>query len=157
MNFATELELQARSQPDAPALFFEDQTFTWSEIDDRASQFVNVLTAHGLGPGDHMAIYMPNVPAFIFGFYGAMKAGVVPMPLNLRFEQGEVEYMIVDLLHGLNAVESPHGISGQATGTSRFQDVCVPLVARRVSPSEWLSCGPVNEAPSVAESSPAVF
>jgi long-chain acyl-CoA synthetase len=109
MNFATELEFQARSQPDAPALFFEDQTFTWSDIDDHASQFANVLTGHGLGPGDQMAMYVPNVPTFVFGFYGAMKAGVVPMPLNLRFEQGEVEYMIDHVEHDAVFTVSPIG------------------------------------------------
>ena len=46
-----------------------------------------------------MAIYVPNVPTFVLGFYGAVNAGAVPIPLNLRFEQGEVEYVIAHVEH----------------------------------------------------------
>ncbi|MFQ3318548.1 MAG: long-chain acyl-CoA synthetase [Natronomonas sp.] len=123
MNFAAELELQARSQPEAPALFFDDQMYTWRDIDERASRFANVLIEHGLEPGDHMAIFAPNIPRFVFAFYGAMKAGVVPMPLNLRFEPGEIDYMIDHVEHDAVFTAAPVAELFEEVGLSPVKHV----------------------------------
>lgn len=99
MNFATQVELNARNDPDAPALYFKDRTYTWGDIDESTNRFANFLTKRGFNPGDSLAIYAPNGPQFVISFYGALKAGVVAMPMNTRFSIGEIEHLLGHVGH----------------------------------------------------------
>lgn len=99
MNFAAQVELNARNAPDGPAIFFEGATYTWRDIDERTNQFANHLTSVGFEVGDSLALYAPNVPEFVIAFYGALKAGVVAMPLNTRFEASEIEGLLDHVGH----------------------------------------------------------
>jgi len=99
VNFASKLELNARDAPSEPAIFFEDKTFTWEDIDQRTNQFANYLVDNGFEPGDSLALYAPNVPEFVIGFYGALKAGVIAMPLNTRFSPSEIEHLLEHVGH----------------------------------------------------------
>lgn len=99
MNFASQVELNARNTPDAPAIFFRERTYTWREIDQQTNQFATYLIAQGFEIGDTLALYAPNVPEFVIAFYGALKAGVIAMPLNTRFEAKEIEGLLGHVEH----------------------------------------------------------
>jgi long-chain acyl-CoA synthetase len=99
MNFAAQVELNARNAPEEAALYFEDQTYTWRDLDERTDRFAGFLAARGFEPGDELAIYAPNVPEFVVAFYGALKAGVVAMPMNTRFAAEEIEHMLGHVGH----------------------------------------------------------
>jgi len=99
MNFAARVELHARNDPDAPAIHFGDETLTWGDLDARTDGFAATLRACGIGTGDAVALLAPNVPEFVVGFYGAMKAGAVAMPMNTGFAPGQVQYMLDHVGH----------------------------------------------------------
>lgn len=99
MNFASQVELNARDAPDSPAIFYEETTYTWQEINEQTSRFANYLTSRGFEVGDRLALYAPNVPEFVIAFYGALKAGVVVMPLNTRFQATEIEGLLDHVGH----------------------------------------------------------
>ena len=42
------------------------------------------LVRSGLGPGDRIAILALNRAEYIFTLLGAMRAGVVPVPINVK-------------------------------------------------------------------------
>jgi fatty-acyl-CoA synthase len=48
------------------------------------------LTAHGLRPGDRVALLVPEVGAFIRAFFGIIAAGLVPVPLAPPAQAGDV-------------------------------------------------------------------
>lgn len=126
MNFAAQVELNARNTPDEPAIFFEGTIYTWRDIDQQTNQFANYLTNEGFEVGDTLALYAPNVPEFVIAFYGALKAGVIAMPLNTRFEAGEIEGLLDhvghrglvtlsrynDVMEGLNLHDVEHVVVG---------------------------------------------
>lgn len=99
MNFASQVELNARNTPDEPAIFFEETTYTWRDIDQQTNRFASHLTNHGFEIGDALAVYAPNVPEFVIAFYGALKAGVIAMPLNTRFEAREIAGLLDHVGH----------------------------------------------------------
>lgn len=99
MNFAAKVELNARNTPNDPAIYYEDTTYTWKDIDEQTNQFANYLTGQGFEEGDSLALYAPNVPEFAIAFYGALKAGVVAMPLNTRFQAKEIEGLLEHVGH----------------------------------------------------------
>jgi long-chain acyl-CoA synthetase len=79
-----------------PAVHFKDHVITFGQIDERANRVANTLIAAGVGKGDRVAVHIGNRPAFIYAYYGIMRAGAVMIPLNVMYKSGEVQYMSTD-------------------------------------------------------------
>ena len=99
MNFASQVELNARNQPNDPALYTLSDQYIWKDIDELSNRFANLLQSYDIVTGDKIALYAPSIPEFVPVLYGSMKAGVVPMPINMRFEAEEIQYMIDHVEH----------------------------------------------------------
>ena len=69
---------------------------TYEELWDRAARVAGGLRAAGLGRGDRAAIVLPNGLDWVLAFWGAQLAGAVAVPVNTRFKEPEVEYVISD-------------------------------------------------------------
>ncbi len=80
------LEQSARRFPDRPAVILAAPNFssilTYRKVDGLANQFANALISLGVRPQDRVALQLPNLPQFIFCFYGALKAGAAVVPVN---------------------------------------------------------------------------
>ena len=59
------------------AVVFQNLTYTYRQLKDKAEAFAASLRDRGLKTGDRVAIMMPNIPQTIVAFWGAMKAGAV--------------------------------------------------------------------------------
>src|SRR5689334_14849017 len=58
------------------------ETVTYAELAERVNRAGNALIGVGLQPGDRMLMIVKDCPAFFYVFWGAIKAGVVPVPPN---------------------------------------------------------------------------
>ncbi len=80
------LEESARRFSNNPAVILAgpkfSTTLTYRQIDGLANRFANALIAHGVRPGDRIVLHLPNLPQFVFCFYGALKAGAAVVPVN---------------------------------------------------------------------------
>jgi len=80
------LEESARRFPNRPAVVLAgpnfSSTLTYRQVDNLANRFANALIASGVRPGDRIALQLPNLPQFVFCFYGALKAGAAVVPVN---------------------------------------------------------------------------
>ncbi len=83
------LRQRAQQSPDQPAFTFIDyevdqsgyaETLTWSQILRRAES-VAVEVAAVASPGDRVALLAPQGLEYIAGFFGAMEAGCIVVPL----------------------------------------------------------------------------
>jgi acyl-CoA synthetase (AMP-forming)/AMP-acid ligase II len=54
------------------------------------------LRAAGVGPGDRVANRLPNGNDWVYGFWGTLLAGGVVVPVNTRFAEPEVRYVVED-------------------------------------------------------------
>ena len=90
------LDLFAREQPDAECIVFAGRTWTYAQVRDEANRIANGLVAAGLQPGDRVAVLTKNCAELICFYYGAFKAGVVPVPLNYRLAPAEWAYIVND-------------------------------------------------------------
>ena len=86
----------ASSQPDKPALIFYGTTISYRELDVLSDAFASVLAQHGVGPGDRVAVFLPNCPQFTIAFYGLLKLGCVHVPVNPMFKEHELLYELDD-------------------------------------------------------------
>lgn len=67
---------------DDVALLAGDITLTYAELDSRANQVANALLRAGLRPGERMAVIARNDLRYTEALLGAMRAAVVPAPIN---------------------------------------------------------------------------
>jgi long-chain fatty acid adenylase/transferase FadD26 len=83
------LRERARQKPDAPAYTFIDyeidpagysQTLTWSQLYRRVQVVAGEIASCG-SPGDRVAILAPQGLDYVVGFYAALEAGCVAVPL----------------------------------------------------------------------------
>ncbi len=56
----------------------------------------NALLALGLKAGERVLMVVKDCPEFFYVFWGAIKAGIVPVPLNTLLRTGDYQYMIED-------------------------------------------------------------
>jgi long-chain acyl-CoA synthetase len=86
----------ARRQPDAPAAVDGDVRLTWAELDAAVDRAAAGYAAHGLAPGDRVAVQLPNGVPWLCAVLGALRAGLVVVPVNTAFTDPELEYVLGD-------------------------------------------------------------
>ncbi len=72
------------------------ETVTYAELAERVNRTGNALLALGLKPGDRLLMVVKDCPAFFYLFWGAIKAGIVPVPPNTLLRSADYAYMIED-------------------------------------------------------------
>jgi len=82
--------------PDHPFIHFFGTTLTYSQVDSMVDRFVNLLKAEGLGPGDKVALYLPNCPPCVIAFFGVLRAGCVLTQLNPLYSKAETAHQLKD-------------------------------------------------------------
>jgi len=83
-NLATILTETTLAAPDAPVCRFGGTTTTYRELDELSGRAAAGLREAGLSPGQVVALQLPNIPQFLIAYFGALKAGLVVLPLNPR-------------------------------------------------------------------------
>ncbi|WP_435107231.1 amino acid adenylation domain-containing protein, partial [Nocardiopsis synnemataformans] len=75
-------ERQAEKTPEALALLFEDERWTYREVNERANQVARFLKHIGLERGDQVAILTERSAEMIPALLGILKAGATYIPLD---------------------------------------------------------------------------
>jgi benzoate-CoA ligase family protein len=74
----------------------QGETVTYAELAERVNRAGNALLAAGLKPGDRLLMVVKDCPAFFYLFWGAIKAGIVPVPPNTLLRAPDYAYMFED-------------------------------------------------------------
>ena len=69
---------------------------SYGELARETNRTGNALKALGLKSGDRVLMIVKDCPEFMFLFWGAIKAGFVPVPLNTLLRAPDYRYMIED-------------------------------------------------------------
>ncbi|WP_424940482.1 class I adenylate-forming enzyme family protein [Aliiroseovarius sp. S253] len=95
MNLAHWLERTAQIKGDRPAVFRgPEQVFTYAEFFRAAQGLAAALAAHGVGPGDRVALFMKNCPEYLLGFYGVWGLGAAVVPINAKLHPKEAAFIV---------------------------------------------------------------
>ncbi len=62
----------------------------------QARRYAQHFIDSGIGPGDRVALLLPNVPDFPRAYYGALAAGAVVVPVHALLTAEEVAYVLQD-------------------------------------------------------------
>src|SRR5260221_665667 len=72
------------------------ERLTYRSFWDRAARTAGGLRALGIQPGDRVAIRLGNGADWCVVFFAIQMAGAVAVPVNTRFAEAEVEYVVKD-------------------------------------------------------------
>jgi long-chain acyl-CoA synthetase len=103
----------ARVTPEAVALVSGTATQTFADLDHRCRLAAGALAAGGINPGDRVAIVAANRPEVIEVISGALRAGIVPVPVNPLLTEREREYLVEDSESRLVISDSPIGFPAE--------------------------------------------
>ena len=74
----------------------EDRVLRHAEFDAMANAFARGLLKRGLKRGDRIAILSANRPEYLALMLGAMRAGIVPAPVNFKFPKPTIAHVVAD-------------------------------------------------------------
>ena len=72
------------------ALVDRDRPVTYGELDSEARRLAAGLAALGVGRGDRVALWLPNLPAWLACFFACGRLGAIAVSVNTRFKSSEV-------------------------------------------------------------------
>jgi acyl-CoA synthetase (AMP-forming)/AMP-acid ligase II len=84
----------AASYGDAEALVDGEIRLSFSELEAEALKVTGAAMAAGIGPGDRVGIWAPNMAEWVLAALGLLGAGAVLVPLNTRFKGPEAAYVL---------------------------------------------------------------
>ncbi|MES2717607.1 MAG: AMP-binding protein [Pseudomonadota bacterium] len=90
------LRAWARLTPTKPAVVHYGYTLTYAELDAASDRFAALLAAHGIHPGDRVAVFLPNLPQYHIVFFGILKAGAVHVPVSPMSRAFELAHELND-------------------------------------------------------------
>jgi acyl-CoA synthetase (AMP-forming)/AMP-acid ligase II len=96
-NLLTMLRDAVDRAPDREALVeLGGERLTYRQLWDRAARVAGGLRAAGVQPGDRVANRLGNGTDWVLAFWGTLLAGGVVVPVNTRFAEPEVRYVLED-------------------------------------------------------------
>jgi len=90
------LDYRAREQPEADFAILGERRLSYREAREATCRIANLLVDSGLAIGDRVALLSKNAIEMALFYYGAVRAGLVPVPLNYRLAPPEWAYIVHD-------------------------------------------------------------
>ncbi len=90
------LDRTAEAREEHPFTVWEGVSKSFGEVRDSANKIANFLAKRGIGPGDRVAIFLPNLPQYPAVFFGILKTGATCVTCNPMYKAGELNYQLKD-------------------------------------------------------------
>jgi long-chain acyl-CoA synthetase len=126
-NVADLVRRSAAERGDHPALRSSDRVLTWSELDAQVDAAAAELAR--IGGGAPVAIALPNVPEFAFAYFGALRAGLVAVPINPAYTGRELRQVLAD--SGAGVFVATEAVLAEAGSTA-----ALPYQMGKLKPAE---------------------
>jgi len=81
---------------DREFLRFPGASLSFAGVHAASNRLAHVLIAHGVRPGDRVAIMMRNLPDWPLSWFAVGKAGAVAVPVNARYREADLGFVLAD-------------------------------------------------------------
>ncbi|MCP2343571.1 non-ribosomal peptide synthase/polyketide synthase [Actinomadura rupiterrae] len=89
-------EAQAARTPNAIAVAFGDQRWTYADLDARANRVARKLIEHGVDDEDLVGIRLERSADLIAALLGVLKAGAAYLPIDPNYPDERIAFMLAD-------------------------------------------------------------
>lgn len=92
------IESQAVNHADRTFMIFEDdgRECTFAALDEKTNRAGNMLRECGAADGARVAILMENSPEYVYMLLGAMKAGLIAVPIHSDLSSDQIRFALED-------------------------------------------------------------
>ena len=96
LTIASILAESAERHADRTAVVLGDLRLTYAQLWAHTKQYAAVLREKGIGPGDKVAMLLPNTPHFPLSYFGTLALGAVAVPVHALLKAEEIQYVLED-------------------------------------------------------------
>jgi long-chain acyl-CoA synthetase len=125
LSLAAILSESAQRYPERDAVVIGPQRITYSGLWQESRRYAAVLRDRGIGPGDRVALLLPNVPDFPRVYYAVLSLGAVVVPVHALLVAREIGFVLTDSQAKLLIAAGPL----LEQGAPGAQQAGVPLLA----------------------------
>jgi benzoate-CoA ligase family protein len=83
-------------QGDKPAIYYEGNAYTYTQIAEMSHRIGNGLLDLGVDLEQRIALLLLDSPQFAAAFFGTIKMGAIPVPMNTMLRPDDYVYMLND-------------------------------------------------------------
>lgn len=94
-----------KKHPHKPAILFEDQEWSFIQIEEYSNKIANIFKSHGYKKGDRVALFVENKPEYVCLWLGLSKLGVITPLINTNLR-------LNSLVHSIHVANSQAVIFG---------------------------------------------
>ena len=124
LSIASILAESAVRHSDRTAVVMGESTTTYADLWLDARRYAAALRdTAGIGPGDKVAVLIPNVPDFPKTYYGILALGAVVVPVHALLKAEEIAYVLQD--SGAKALVCHEALAGEGAKGAELADVRV--------------------------------
>src|ERR671923_1734087 len=91
----------------APAFHCEGRTLTYADVQELSNRTGNALLDLGVAMEDRVLVLCLDAPEFLGAFWGAIKIGAVPIPVNTLMRGADYLYFLQDSRAKVAVVSAP--------------------------------------------------
>jgi len=164
---------------DAPAhsvaVRYRERDITFGELSEHSARVAAGLAGLGVARGDRVALWLPNVPAWLIAFFACARLGAIAVSVNTRFRAAEVADIVgrsgarvlvlwpdfhgIDFAAILQAIERP-ALVGVAHIVAYGEDGAAPAHLAGIAVTPWRSlcaCEPLLGTAGEADDRCVIF
>ena len=78
------------------ALEFENNVYTFGDLERRSNRVANYLVDRGSAAGDRLCVYLSNCVEMIDIYLACVKVGVIFVPINILYRDREITHILTD-------------------------------------------------------------
>ncbi|MGH3412617.1 MAG: AMP-binding protein [Marmoricola sp.] len=93
-TLAGQLAEVAAAHPDRPFVVTGEDSWTYRQLAEWSRRLARGLVAHGVEPGDHVAVVLPNGAEAVALRFAVALAGAVTVPVNFLLHAEELAYVL---------------------------------------------------------------
>src|SRR5262245_7982827 len=94
MNTVSFLTIPAGIVPEQMALVFEQQRFSYADLEARVRRLAGLMAGLGVGRGSRVAALHTNSHRYVEAYYATAMLGGVFIPVNYRAKEHELDHML---------------------------------------------------------------
>lgn len=105
VTIAQLFQRHVKKHPNKTCILFEDQEWTFAQVEEYSNKIANIFKGHGYKKGDRVALFLENKPEFICIWLGLSKIGVITPLINTNLR-------LSTLVHSITVAKSQAVIFG---------------------------------------------
>lgn len=130
------LRAQAQRTPDAPAVWFDGQPWTYAELDARADGIAAALQRAGVTVGSRVGLHAGRHASLLAAVFGVLRAGAAYVPLDPAYPPERLAFMAEDASLSVVLCDEASVPAWTASGTHRIvMEHCEPAAAPLAPPA----------------------